>query len=456
MPKHFYNRSKEIDILNRFVDGPAGKFAVIYGRRRCGKSTLIQKILTSQDIYFLADIREPKLQIRAFAQEVSKKIEKFDEVDYPSWEVLLSQLNSRVTAPFTLVVDEYPYLEQMEPGLSSTLQNFIDRGIRFNLIICGSSQRLMQGLILDSRAPLFGRAQVIIKVRPLEPGWITDALGVGDSEAVERYSVWGGVPRYWELANDFPDHKSALLNLIYDRNGVLHDEPRRILLDDLRTSGQPNSILSLIASGCHRLSEISARLGKPAASLSRPLEVLLELGYIRREIPFGESIRSTKRSLYQIDDPFLLHWYKFVEPNRSVLERDLANQVYTQCQPKYASHVSTIWEQLARLSTSTLSVDGIQWKPANRFWGNTIEGQPVEIDVVAESFDTTRILIAEVKWQREVDVEAEFKRLEQLAPKLPHIHDRPVSIACWVPDATFYKNSRHPIIDAHMVMNALR
>jgi AAA+ ATPase superfamily predicted ATPase len=456
MAKPFYNRSKEIAVLRRFVNGPAGSFAVIYGRRRCGKSTLIQKVLTEKDVYFLADIRDPLLQIRALAHEIAHRIEGFGGVEYLSWDSLFSQLNARTADPFTLVIDEYPYLEQMTPGLSSIIQNCIDRGLRFRLIICGSSQRLMQGLILDSRAPLYGRAKEIIKVKPLEPGWITDALELTGVEAVESYSIWGGVPRYWELAKGYTDRRKALIDLVLDRNGILHDEPRRMLQDDMRTAVQPNSLMSLIAGGCHRLSEIAARLGKPAASLARPLDLLLELGYIRREIPFGESIRSTKRTLYRLEDPFLLYWYKFVEPNRSVLERNLAGQVYAQSKSGFPSHVGAIWEQLARLSTAVIPIDGVEWKPADRFWGNVSDGTSMEVDLIAESFDKTRILIGEAKWQPKVDVEAEFKRLERFAQRFPGIKRRTISFACWIPDATACKGARYPVIDAKAVMNALR
>jgi len=130
---------------------------------------------------------------------------------------------------------------------------------------------MMQGLILDSSAPLYGRAAEIIKVRPLEPGWIKEALSLNSIEAVEAYSVWGGVPRYWELAKIYRNQEEACKEIVLDRDGVLHNEPMRLLLDDMRGASQPHSLLSLIANGSNRLSEIAGRLGKPATSLTRPL-----------------------------------------------------------------------------------------------------------------------------------------------------------------------------------------
>ncbi len=133
---------------------------------------------------------------------------------------------------------------------------------------------------------------------------------------MEAYSVWGGTPRYWELAGDHPDLPAALRSLILSPLGVLSEEPSRLLLDDMRDTTQAASILSLIGQGCHRISEIAARLGKPVTSLSRPLQRLQDMDLITREQPFAEESRSSKRTLYKISDPFLRFWFRYVEVNR--------------------------------------------------------------------------------------------------------------------------------------------
>jgi len=154
-------------------------------------------------------------------------------------------------------------------------------------------------------------------------------LGLKGEDAVASFAVWGGVPRYWELAAGASSLEAAVRTHVLSRHGVLHNEPQRLLLDDLRSASQPHSVMSLIAAGCHRLSEIAGRLAKPANSLSRPLEHLLDLGYVRREVPFGQSLRSTRRTLYRIDDPFMAFWYRLVLPHRSMLELDRVPPVET-------------------------------------------------------------------------------------------------------------------------------
>jgi AAA+ ATPase superfamily predicted ATPase len=182
-----------------------------------------------------------------------------------------------------------------------------------------------------------------------------------------------------------------------DPLGVLHDEPRRLLLDDLRETAQAASILSLIGRGCHRMSEIAARLGKPATSLTRPLRRLLELGYIRREQPFGASPRTGKKTLYRIDDPFLAFWFRYVEPNRSRLQAGLLESVVCDIEKNIPLYQGEIWEEIVRRSVPHLGIEGMQWLPAQRWWGAGSNKKPLEIDVVSASSDGKALLVGEVK-----------------------------------------------------------
>ena len=290
----------------------------------------------------------------------------------------------------------------------------------------------MQGVILNDAAPLYGRASQVLPLRPLAPFWIQKALDVRGIEAIEQYAVWGGVPRYWELARGCTGLQAAIEELMLDRFGVLHSEPDRLLLDDMRSAVQANSLLSLIANGCHRLSEIAGRLGKPAGHLARPLAQLIELGYIRREVPFGETTRSTRRSRYKLNDPFLIFWYRYVQPNRSLLERDLIDDVSRGIRQSFSQHVGDIWEDLARLSTASLPAGDIRWKPAQRWWGRGLDGQPMEIDLVAEDLEGEALLLGEVRWRERPDREAVFERLRYCAGNFSRARGRKVILGAWL------------------------
>jgi uncharacterized protein len=320
--------------------------------------------------------------------------------NYPSWDALLKGLQGRAARRLNLVFDEFPYLVQNAPELPSLLQGYLDSPGRktINFVLCGSSQRMMQRLVLDRTAPLYGRAREILRIEPLNAGWVPEALGLHDDAAIEAFALWGGVPRYWELAQPLGGGLAAARDLILDRKGVLHEEPARLLLDELRTTGQAFSLLSLIGGGCNRLAEIAGRMGKPAGSLTRPLGNLIELGYARRETPFGESARSSKRTLYTLNDPFLRFYFRFVQPNLSSLELGLTQPGEATLRKDFAAHTPGIWEDLARRSVPFRNVAEVPWGPASRWWGAGVDGRPLEFDVVAESLDRRTLLIGEVKW----------------------------------------------------------
>lgn len=454
----FLDRQDEQARLRDALRGGGATLAVVYGRRRCGKSTLLQHVVAPGDVYFLADQREAPIQIQAFAEAVARVLPGFAAASYASWDRLFAALSGRLRGRLNLFIDEFPYLVQSSPELPSVIQRLLDQPGPKNLgwVLCGSSQRMMQGAILDRTAPLFGRARAILRIRPLPAGWIREALGMQDREAVGAYAVWGGVPRYWELASGYATTAEALGALALDRNGVLHEEPQRLLQEDMRSTVQAYSLLSLIGSGCHRLSELAARLGKPAGSLTRPLATLIDLGYVRKDAPWGEDVRATKRTLHVLADPFLRFYFRFVIPNRSLLELGETAIVRRAVREGLPAHVGGVWEELARESVPFLSIGGQRWRPAARWWGAGTDRQPLELDVVAESEDRKAILIGEAKWTRtRTDVARLAGDLAVRVRKLPVVGKRSVVCALWLPEAAVAPAGVH-VFSAADVLEVLR
>jgi uncharacterized protein len=433
--------------------------AVLYGRRRCGKSRLLQEALRGrQAAYYVGDDRESALQRPALAAEIARRVPGFADVGYPDWEALLGRFWREAPRGAILALDEFPALVTSDPAIPSLLQKLVDAsGPRPHLLLAGSSQRLMQGLVLDSAAPLFGRAREILKIAPLRAPYIKRALRSRDDVgAVEAFAFWGGVPRYWELASDYSDLLTAFEALALSPLGVLHDEPRRLLLDDVREATQPLSVLALIGAGCHRLSEIAGRLGKPATSLARPLASLVELGLVRRDLPFGASLKDSKRTAYRIADPFLRAWFRFVEPNRSRLEAGQTRRVSREVERHLSIHVSGVWEELVRDSVPHGSYLGQRWGPASSWWGPGRDHEPLELDVVAESAGGADLLVGEAKWQDRVDWPREIEALRRKAARLPLAEGRTVRLALWTKRPPRTRPSDIACFTPRNVMRSLR
>jgi AAA+ ATPase superfamily predicted ATPase len=250
---------------------------------------------------------------------------------------------------------------------------------------------------------------------------------------VEAYAVWGGVPRYWELAMPYSSTEAAFTALGLDRDGVLHEEPGRLLMEEMRSTTQASSLLSLIGGGCHRLAEMAGRLGKPAGSLTRPLSNLIELGYVRRETPWGEGGRGGKRTIYVVADPYLRFHYRFIVPNLSLLESGHVDAVKAEIARAMAGHVAGIWEELARESVPFLGLQRKEWGAASRWWGEGIDGRRMEIDLVAESMDRKAVLVGEVKWTKDaVNADAMMTSLMERARRLPGLEGRMPIGALWL------------------------
>ena len=432
----FLDRHEEAARFRRLLNRAEGSLGVVYGRRRCGKSRLLREILPpAQAVYYVGDDREGSLQRASLATEIGRLLPGFERVTYPDWDSLLARWWREARPGTVLALDEFPSLVAVGRELPSLLQKYLDReadrGI--HLLLSGSSQRMMQGLVLDRTAPLFGRASEILKISPLPAGWIEEALQLRDPErAVEAYGVLGGTPRYWELARDHPDLRGAIRSLFLSPLGVLFEEPSRLLLDDMRDTTQAASILSLIGQGCHRISEIAARLGKPATALSRPLQRLQDMDLITREQPFGEEPRGSKRTLYKISDPFLRFWFRYVEVNRSRLGAGQVAAVEEEIGQRLGHHIGEFWEELARASVPRLHLGGRTWGLAGRWWGPGLDRQPLEVDLVAHSIDGGSVLVGEVKWAAPRDAERLLAELETKARRLPVAAGREVVPALWI------------------------
>jgi hypothetical protein len=346
----------------------------------------------------------------------------FATVSFRSWEEVFALLTTQVKTRFALVLDEFPYLVRADPSLPSIIQRLIDDRpkLAFDLIICSSSQQMMSGIVLSPTAPLYGRADEIIKLQPLEAGYLRDHFPNAPAEQlIVEYATWGGIPRYWELRGDYPDYDTAINELVLSPDGVLRNEPTRLLLDDIREPAGAASLLFLIANGVHRPSELGARLNKPATDLSRPLARLVELGYVQLETPYGAKARKRKGNLYKVADPFVRFYYRFVHPNLSRTQFGPTDRLWEQLRESLPIFVSAEFERLARRAVSQHEDLRADFFTAERWWGKAADGRPMEIDLVSESADGSKLLVGECKWAEVLAPDTLQQELVAKAKRLP-------------------------------------
>ena len=261
---------------------------------------------------------------------------------------------------------------------------------------------MMQGLVLDASAPLYGRAQLILRIQPLSSREIQRALGLPDAvRAVECYAAFGGVPRYWELMREggFAAAEEAIEDLVLSPHGVLHEEAERVLRDE-DAAALERAACELIGRGARRPSEIAGRLGTKETTLSKPLRHLIELGLVERQAPYdfavGRPTAGGKRATYRLADPFLAMWYACVRPYLSGLNVN-AKTALQHAHVAWTHHVAAVWEDLCRRQWHRIGYEGIQWEPAGRFWASR-EPSGGEWDVASISSDREHVFLGEAKW----------------------------------------------------------
>ena len=341
-------------------------------------------------------------------------------------------LNHRVSEKITLCLDEFPYLVENDPSLPSVIQTLLDsKELKYNIILCGSSQSMMYDLTHDEASPLFGRKEADFKIGPIRLPYLQEALGLNEIETLENYAVWGGIPRYWKLRECSSSLREAIGEHVLSTFGALYEEPQHLFRDDFKDIVKTATIMTIVGGGATRLKEIASKCNEPATNLSRPLAKLIDLGYLEKDIPFGVSEKDSKKSLYRIADPFLSFHYRFVPTNRSFIElgrTEIINRLLDQKLPELTGYW---WERICRDAVIGNTIDGVTYTEARRWWGQVFvdgEYKNVELDVVAESLDKKHILIGECKWTSGENGRLLTNELRKIAALLPFTKGKQVEI----------------------------
>ncbi len=389
---------REVELRQIRLRLRSGGFGYVTGRRRVGKTaTLVKACESAGGFYHQAVEGTPEQQLLHLSEEIRNVIPVFRDVVPRTWNEFF-RLLSRERLPKLTVFDEFPYWVQGDPDLPSLFQKWIDHdlpGSKALVVVSGSSQSMLYSQFLQEGAPLYGRAMFRLHLEPLSYTWFCKALKYHEADPLSfvRFSLVGGVPYYWKLLSRGSAVRQAD-ELYFQPSALLAAEPAQWIRDEGITGNLPKAILDLIGRGVNKPGEIAARLGVVQGNLSRPLALLLDMNLIQRELPFGESSRTTKKVLYRIHDPSLSFYYGAYLPNRSVWKLLSVRKRLDLLE----RHASRQWETFCR---SLFHGAARYWEPK------------VEIDLVAPLKGNEKYIVAECKWKR-LNQNTKQKLLEEL------------------------------------------
>jgi len=398
----FVDREKELAWLEDLYRREGAQLAVLYGRRRLGKTALVVKFLQGKrGIYHMCTYNSIEKNVK----ELLGKLAQVTGEGYltrlePGWEVFLDVLGRAAAGErLVLVLDEFQYLVELDPSVPSALQRAWDLHLsntKILLLLVGSSVRMIEEKVLSRKSPLYGRRTASWKLGELPPGALQEFFpGWGAEELFKTWAVAGGVPYYLTL---FDARRSPEENIValFRKGGPLYEEPLFLLREELKEPRVYISILEAVAAGRETLGEIADAAGLEKSKASKYLWVLQHLDIVRREVPVGR-----KRGLYKIVDNLFRFWFRRVYPNLSELELGIDKPLRDE--ERLSQYFGEMFEEFIRKFSPALF--GVRL-------GKFVKGG-VDIDLAGE-LDGLRIY-GEVKWSRDVDAVAITKELMRKA-----------------------------------------
>ncbi|MBE5886510.1 MAG: ATP-binding protein [Lachnospiraceae bacterium] len=405
----FIGRDKELNTLDKLYQSDKFEFVVIYGRRRVGKTALINHFIgDKKSIYFMGVESNEKQNL----ENLSKSIIEFSsgiqaETSFVSFQAALEYVFQLAEKErIILTIDEYPYVARSSKSLASTLQLLIDKykdTSKLILILCGSSMSYMEDHVLAYKSPLYGRRTAQMKILPFDFEESCRYFNtLPDEEKALIYGIVGGTPQYLLQMSDQLSVEENIRNTYLNPMSFLYEEPVNLLKQEVREPGIYNAIITAIATGHTRMSEISSKVGEDTNVCANYIKNLINLGIVKKQTPYGE--KESRKSIYSIEDNMFYFWYRFVLDNSSVIARGATDIVYKRIEPQLSDYMGSVFEEICIQYLWKQLLEGnapIEFSSLGRWWGNDpIQKCQAEIDIMGEQ-DSESALFAECKWRNE-------------------------------------------------------
>ena len=414
----FINRKTELKSLNDKWAEKKSHFVIIYGKRRVGKTELIKRFIKDKPaVYFLADKRTELEQLKELGRIVGhfSNDSLLDARGFNDWLEVFRYLKERSKTRLIFVIDEYPYLVEINKAMSSIFQKGWDeilKELNIFLILSGSSISMMEGEVLIHKSPLYGRrtAQALIKPLSFKESWAFFPDKDFD-EFLSIYTITGGMPAYllqWDPALSIEKNIS---NKIFAKTEFLHNEVEFILKEEFREPKNYLSIIKAISWGKRKFSEIANETGLGKNILTKYLTTLERLQVIEKEIPVTEkSPLKSRRGLYLISDNFFRFWFQYIFPYKSDLEIERFDEVLRKIKESFKDLEAIVYEKICKEIVWDFMDKIFRFERVGKWWE-----KEKEIELVALNWQTKDILFGEVKCSKKEIGTNIFEALKQKA-----------------------------------------
>lgn len=430
----FIGRKDELSKLEKMYQEDTFQFAVIYGRRRIGKTALINQFIKDKaSIYFVGLEENAHDNLVRFSTAIAnfERDGELEDFNYGNFENCFKEIvriakKQRVV----LVIDEYPYLAQTAPVISSMLQSYIDHEFKDTnlfLILCGSSMSFMENQVLSYKSPLYGRRTAQFKLKPFELNEAEEFFPTMKKEDVfVLNTITGGIPLYLSYMSDKKDLWDNIRDNILEVNAPLFQETDSLLKQELRDPSNYNSVINAIASGASRVNDIATKAHLETSAVSTYLKNLIDLGIIEKKVPVTDEAKPRPRkTIYLIKDGLFRFWHTYVSKYMNAILRGGIDTVLTIIKKEINNFMGPEFEKLAQdylwknLSNDALVPDPFVY--LGNWWGTDNRTRTkVELDVVGITADEYTGYFGECKWKNEPISRSILEKLVDLSTIFPY------------------------------------
>lgn len=401
----FIGRNTELKTLDKLYRSNKFEFAVIYGRRRVGKTALINEFSRDKDTIFFTGVEtNAKQNLENFSRCIMEYQTGFAvDSSFASFQAALEYVFQLAQKKrLVMVIDEYPYVARASKSFASTLQMLIDKNkdsSKLFLILCGSSMSYMEDNVLAYKAPLYGRRTAQLKIQPFdffESCRYFENFS-GEDKAL-AYGIMGGTPQYLMQLDDRLSIEDNIKNTHLNPASSIFEEPNNLLKQEVREPAIYNAVITAIATGATKLSEISGKIDEDTSVCATYIKNLISLGIVKKEMPYGE--KSGRKTIYSIEDNMFRFWYRFVPGNTSLISRGAADLAYSRIAPELSAYMGGVFEEICKQYLWRLLLAGkcaVSFTELGRWWGtNPKTRTQEEIDIMGTDKDSA--LFGECKW----------------------------------------------------------
>lgn len=427
-------RENELERLRQMYKSQGFGFLIMYGRRRVGKTTILQEFAReSSSIFFSAQEKNDALNLADFSRLIQESLDHTNIAPFQTWGDAFAYISKKADPhkKIAIIIDEFPFIARQNPSVKSSLQHAIDldwKNKNIMLILCGSSVSIMVNDIMGYESPLYGRSTEVMEVKPFD--YYESAVFMQGRSYVDKmicYGILGGIPRYLvELDNSVSIEENIKKSIL--RNGsFLNDEPSSMLRLELREPNVYSSILQAVSKGYNQIKLISEHIHEEPAKVSKYMTTLVTLRLVEKIVPCTEPDDS-KKAIYTITDNFFDFWYRHVFSNKSYYEYLGEDDAAKEIMDNINDYMGHVFEKACARYVERLAIaKKLPFTPAKigHWWGNNpvIRAQD-DVDVLAISKDGKQALFCECKFTNKPMPMEEYDDLIVATQAFPAVTDK--------------------------------